>query len=114
MDKVNHYQEIIKTVLKKHHWMSNSQTLEEYDDQIVMDDANGHYFLLGVGWQGSKRVHGISVHIDLKDDKIWIQQDYTERGVASDLIEMGVPKSDIVLAFHAPYRRQFIEEFATA
>ncbi|MFN4254063.1 MAG: XisI protein [Saprospiraceae bacterium] len=113
MDKVAKYRDIIKTALKRHYWKSEN-TAEEYDDQLVMDDANGHYFIIGVGWQGSKRVHGISVHLDLKGEKIWIQQDYTERGIANDLIELGVPKSDIVLAFHAPARRQYLEEFAMA
>jgi len=47
------------------------------------------------------------VHIDIKNGKIWIQHDGTERGVANDLVEWGVPKEDIVLAFHAPYRRQY-------
>lgn len=67
---------------------------------------------MGVGWDGYKRVHGISIHLDLKGDKIWIQTDWTEPGVAKELQELGVPKSDIVLAFHAPYRRKLIEDYA--
>jgi hypothetical protein len=35
----------------------------------------------------------------LIDNKIWIQQDETEDGIASDLLEAGVPKEDIVLGF---------------
>jgi len=42
-----------------------------------------------------------------KNGKIWIQHDGTERGVANDLVEWGVPKEAIVLAFHAPYRWQY-------
>jgi signal transduction histidine kinase len=30
----------------------------------------------------------------LIDNKIWIQQDETEDGIASDLLEAGVPKED--------------------
>ena len=33
----------------------------------------------------------------------------TEIGVANELVEQGVPKKDIVLGFHIPYRRQFTE-----
>ncbi len=33
--------------------------------------------------------------------------DCTETGVANELVEMGVPKHDIILAFHAPYKRQY-------
>jgi hypothetical protein len=59
-----------------------------------------------VGWNGEKRIHGIMLHIDIKDGKIWIQHNGTERRIAQDLLELGVPKQDIVLAFHSPTRRK--------
>ena len=47
------------------------------------------------------------MHMDIKDGKIWIQHDGTEIGVANELVELGVPKEDIVLAYHAPYQRVY-------
>lgn len=47
------------------------------------------------------------LHIDIKDGKIWIQHNGTERRIAQDLLELGVPKQDIVLAFHSPTRRKY-------
>jgi hypothetical protein len=41
------------------------------------------------------------MHLDIVDGKIWIQRDGTEDGIAYELEEAGVPKSDIVLAFHS-------------
>jgi XisI protein len=38
--------------------------------------------------------------------KIWIQQNTTEFDLASDLVEMGVPKEDIAIGFHTPKMRQ--------
>jgi hypothetical protein len=64
------------------------------------------------------RFGGINIYIDLgaekviaaeKDGKIWIQHDGTEIGIANQLVELGIPKSDIVLAFHSPFKRQFTE-----
>ncbi len=49
----------------------------------------------------------------LKDGKIWIEEDRTEDGIATDLLQAGVSCEDIVLAFHPPRLRQFTE-FATA
>ena len=37
------------------------------------------------------------------------KRDGTEIGVANELVEAGVPKTDIVLAFYAPYRRPYTE-----
>ncbi len=110
MDKVTKYRNIIKQVLKKHEAPS-SNPREEYETQTIIDEKKGHYLLMGVGWDKFKRIHGITIHLDLKGDKIWIQEDWTDPCVADLLEEMGVPKSDIVLAFHAPYRRKLIEEY---
>ncbi|MDB9459416.1 element excision factor XisI family protein, partial [Dolichospermum circinale CS-545/17] len=37
------------------------------------------------------------------------ERDGTEIGVANELVEAGVPKQDIVLAFKAPYKRKFTD-----
>ena len=47
--------------------------------------------------------------LNIKDGKIWIQHDGTEVGIALELVKQGVPKHDIVLGFHAPFKRQFTE-----
>lgn len=36
------------------------------------------------------------------DGKIWVQQDGTEVGIANELVELGVPKKDIVSGFNPP------------
>ncbi|MEL6381237.1 MAG: XisI protein [Cyanobacteria bacterium J06626_18] len=63
--------------------------------------------MLYVGWRGIKRDFGCVLHLDIKDGKIWIQHDGTEVGIANQLVKLGVPKQDIVLAFHEPEVRQF-------
>ena len=47
------------------------------------------------------------MHDDLIGDKCWIQRDGTEDSIAYDLEAAGIPKSQIVLAFHAPDVRQY-------
>jgi hypothetical protein len=47
-------------------------------------------------------IHGCVLHLDIKKGKIWIQHDGTEVGIANELVNLGVPKEDIVLAFHEP------------
>ncbi|MEM1171966.1 MAG: element excision factor XisI family protein [Cyanobacteria bacterium P01_H01_bin.35] len=60
-------------------------------------------------WQNEKRDYGCgcSIHVDIKDGKISIQQDFTEKGIAQQLLDLGVQKSDVVFAFRSPYVRQF-------
>jgi len=49
----------------------------------------------------------------LRGDKIWIEQDWTEDGIATELMKAGVPPEDIVLAFQEPEVRA-LGEFAVA
>ncbi|HAA31595.1 MAG TPA: hypothetical protein DCE56_32705 [Cyanobacteria bacterium UBA8553] len=50
------------------------------------------------------------IHLRLKDQKIWIEEDWTEDGIAIALLQAGVPHEDIVLAFHPPRLRQFTKK----
>jgi hypothetical protein len=59
-----------------------------------------------VGREGVRRVHGCLVHIDIIGNKIWIQRDGTEDGIASELLKAGVPKDHIVLGFRSPEMRK--------
>ena len=65
-----------------------------------------HYQILTVGWKGTNRLYWTTFHIDIKDNKIWVQEDATDADIVGQLEESGVPKKDIVLAFHAPQQRK--------
>jgi len=64
---------------------------------------------MNVGWDGNRRVHGCVLHLDIKNGKIWVQHDGTEDAIADQLVAQGVPHQDIVIAYHAPYVRQYTE-----
>ncbi|MBE9002190.1 MULTISPECIES: XisI protein [unclassified Nostoc] len=105
MDKIERYRQLIKQVLSEHQQIaSNSDTV---NSQLILDNENDHYQLAYVGWQGDKRVFGPVMHFDIQNEKIWIQYNGTEESVAERLVELGVPRSDIVIGFHSPFKRQF-------
>lgn len=80
---------------------------QEYELHTIFDTDRDRYQLLCVGWRGDRRNFGCILYLDIKQGKIWIQHDGTEEGIANRLVAMGVPKQDIILAFHEPYVRQF-------
>jgi hypothetical protein len=99
MDTLARYRELIQKILTDY-----ARVPYAYGDirtQTVFDTARDHYLLVNVGWD-KRRVHGCLVHVDVIDGKFWIQRDGTEHGIATDLVEAGVPKEHIVLAFHSP------------
>ncbi len=105
MAKLEQYRTFVKQLIKQ--YGAYKPSYGDIDVETVFDTEHDHYELINVGWHQDQRIRGAVLHIDIKNGKIWIQHDGTERGVANDLVEWGVPKEDIVLAFHAPYRRQF-------
>jgi hypothetical protein len=105
MERVN-YSKMIQEILRRHSYNDSDSGTEV---QLIFDTENHHYQVVHLGWQEQLRVYGCIIHVDLKDDKIWIQRDGTEIGIANELVAEGVPKHDIVLGFKAPYKRPFTE-----
>lgn len=105
MDKIEKYRNHIKTIIKEQAALRASDKVIE--TQTIIDTKNDHYQLYAVGWEESHRIHGCVFHLDIKDGKIWVQYDGTEPGIANELLALGIPKEDIVLAFHAPYKRPY-------
>lgn len=107
---IEQYRQYIQRLLtERAQRASRQRNAQEYEVQTIFDTEQDHYQLLYVGWRLNKRDFGCILHLDIKGGKIWIQHDGTEVGIANQLVEMGVPKQDIILAFHEPAVRQFTD-----
>jgi hypothetical protein len=111
MDRNDAYRAIVKRILQEVADMTPSE--RDIRTELVCDDALGHYQLGQVGWENKRRVDDVFVHIDVINGKVWLQHDGTNLRIAEDLTRAGVPKEDIVLAFHHPSRRQDTEYAVT-
>jgi hypothetical protein len=113
MDKLTRYPNPIKSLLAKFVELDNKHSNSGVDHVLVADDERGHYFWHNVGWWRRERLSAPTVYVRLMDGRFWIEDDMTEVGIANELMEAGVPKEDIVLAFQHPLERQYTE-FAAA
>jgi hypothetical protein len=106
MDTIAQYRQHIQNLITE-------KTDRVWDRQIqaevIFDPDRDRYQLIYVGWRNSKRVYGVVLHVDIIDNKIWIQQDGTEIGIANKLVELGISKEDIVLAFNPPDLRKYTD-----
>jgi len=105
MANLDHYRACIKQVITE--YSRYQPKYGEFELQIVFDEERDHYQLVSVGWEDDKRIDGLVLHIDIKNEKIWLQRDGTEQGVADELVALGISKQDIVLAFHPRYTRPY-------
>ncbi len=102
---LDHYRQVIETILSE--YASLPYSYANIQSEVVFDRSRDRYLWMDVGWDSDRRIHGCLVHIDLIDDKIWIQRDGTEEGIAADLERAGIPKQHIVLGFRPPELRPY-------
>ncbi|MEZ4663458.1 MAG: XisI protein [Caldilineaceae bacterium] len=107
MDRLEKYRNAIETVINE--YANIEPAYGDISMEAVTDREHDHYEVMMMGWDNHERVHSSIIHIDILNNKIWIQHDATDTGVAYELVELGVPKEDIVLAFHPPYKRPYTE-----
>jgi hypothetical protein len=104
---INDYRQRVQALLKQ--YAQKASSAPGIETQVIFDTTGDHYQLVTLGWQNHRRIYGCILHIDIKDNKIWIQHNGTERLVAEELAESGIPKDRIVLGFHSPFTRQFTD-----
>jgi hypothetical protein len=105
MDKLEKYRKIVQDLLTE----NGNQKLSygDVETEIIFDKERDHYQVVHVGWDGNQFIYGCAIHIDIKNDKIWVQWNSTEDDIAADLVKAGIPHSDIVIGLHPPSLRKF-------
>ena len=106
---ISKYQQIIEKIIGDYAKLRYSYS--EVERWTVFEREQKHYLLMILGVEGHKMVHGCILHLEIRDDKIWIHRDGTEDGIARELLAEGVPKDKIVLGFYTPEKRK-ITDFA--
>lgn len=105
MERLEHYRHCIQKLLVEH--SQGNPINGEIEVQTIFDTKQDHYQLVNLGWDSHRRVYNCAIHLDIKNSKIWIQRNQTDMRIADELVEMGVPKEDIVLGVQPAYVREY-------
>ena len=105
MEKIKKYQEVIKNVIED--YIATDKPNPDEEVYLVADDIKMHYLLYHNAWRHDSRDYGCILHVRIKNEKIYVEYDGTDVGFADAFADMGIPKKDIVLAFHAPTKRPY-------
>jgi hypothetical protein len=108
MDRLERHRKIVQEILTQYHQI-NEKSGSTTESALAFDEVHDQYLLLLMGWQKDERIKSVMIHIRLKNKLIWIEEDWTEEGIANELLKEGIPKSDIVLAFYPQEERKFTE-----
>jgi XisI protein len=106
MEKLEHYQKILTKFVED--FAEKPFSIQKnLENQALVDTKNNHYQVVTLGWDKKSFVYSPILHFDIKNDKIWIQQNWTDILLDNELIKMGVDRNDIVLGFLPVYAREY-------
>jgi hypothetical protein len=107
MDRLTSYQDaIVKTLTEVSELLQTSPV----EALISIDHAHGQYILIADGWEGATRHYSTLAHIELKPNaEVWLRCDNTDIEVGQMLINQGIAKQDITLAFYSPAMREYAQ-----
>ncbi|NJN61137.1 MAG: XisI protein [Coleofasciculaceae cyanobacterium RL_1_1] len=105
MDRLVMYRNAIKRLLSEYHLGG----VATYESQLIFYEVRDHYLWLDLDWDGSRRIYHPIMHFDIKDGRIWIQENMTDHDPAEDLSALGVERLDIVLGLHPPFKRPYTD-----
>lgn len=113
MDKQLKYQQIVKQLFVHYVEQIKQHPTPNVETELLLDDTYANYMVIHVGWFNQERNRDITLYLRVKSGKVWVEEDWLEHGITTDLIAAGIPKEDIVLGFQPPNMRP-LTEFAVA
>lgn len=92
------YSAILKNWLNTYANYVNGSKSTDYE--VVEDDVHFRYQVVRTGWNDDIFEFNVVFHFQIKPTgKVWLLVNNTDVLVADELVEMGIPKSDIVIGF---------------
>lgn len=113
MDRLTRNREAVRAALLDWHQYISRGRRDGIDAECVFDEPRDNYLITYVGWHNGKRMLSGSVFIRIRDGKVWVEEDWSKHGIVEELERRGVPREDIVLAFHPPELRH-LTDYAAA
>lgn len=102
--QLRNYQQIVQELLLN--YAQNKPAYGEIEVETIFDPQRNHYQIMHLGWLHKRWIHQCVMHLNIRQEKIWIFSNSTEHDIAADLVSLGVSKQDIVLGFHPPFMRE--------
>lgn len=104
MDRLK-YREVLQSVVNRHAKFQPANG--NIKTHAVCDTQNDDYMVVDSGWnEKGRRIYDVVIHFRLQDDQVMVERDNTDAEVVRELIEDGIAKDDITLAYNAvPFQK---------
>lgn len=75
MDRMDGWRSPIKQYLTDLYDTVPRSSPQDLETVGVFDEKRDHYLLMRVGWEGDKHVQYTTLHVRIKNAKVWIEED---------------------------------------
>jgi hypothetical protein len=100
MDRIDQYRNSLYQLLSENALLMSKP--DRITSTVIVSEDRNHFMVINEGWEGKRRIHSLVFHAEIRSGKLWIHHDGIDRGITEDLVAAGIPKDQIVLAFHSP------------
>lgn len=105
MDRIENYRQILESVVKRHaRFQPANGNIQTHH---VCDRERNEYMVIDSGWnEKGRRIYDVVLHFRLQNGTVQVERDNTDAEVVRELLDSGIAKDDIILAYNAlPYQR---------
>lgn len=96
METLKKYQQILIDFLEEYARIGYANG-PELEQQVIADRERNHFQLVSIGWHKGRFVHEVVFHFDIKEGKIFIQQNWSDLRLAKELTARGIAPDDILV-----------------
>ncbi|MEM8640095.1 MAG: XisI protein [Cyanobacteria bacterium P01_G01_bin.54] len=104
LTRIDQYRQTLLNILQEYCDIFNRDS--PTTSQIIISQNQTRYLIIDEGWDSIKRIHDLIFDAEIRHNKIWLHHDGLDHGITAELVDTGVPKDRIVLAFHPPHIRK--------
>lgn len=85
---------------------AETRNCPEWEYDFIADTERRHYQVVRMGWEKGIFRYYVIFHLQIKDTgKVWLYVNETDIEIDEELAILGIPFSDMVIAFHPPTLR---------
>ena len=112
MDRIENYRRILQRVVKRHAQFQPANG--DIQTHAVCDRETDEFMVIDSGWnEKGRRIYDVVLHFRLQDGIVHVERDNTDAEIVRELLDSGIAKDDIILAYNAlPFQK--LEDFIAA
>ena len=104
MESLETLRKAIRTTVSE--WEKLPRMPSDWTIVSALDEVQDHYTLQMLTNKKDRYDTRLLAYLEIRDNKVWLLTDNTEEGIASGLLDAGLPKDQIVLGFYTPSIRE--------